>query len=117
MNSLMRAAYQSCPFIPPELCWIGVEDERLVVKWQLLDFRLRIAGTVVPIAGIQAVVAEPDVNHTGYAMKAALAALQDIRELDFDMLLGFATRGGFYTKLGTVPAIENRHAGLLGHFI
>ena len=52
MNALMRAAYQSCPFIPPELCWIGVEDERLVVKWQLLDFQVRIAGAVIPIAGI-----------------------------------------------------------------
>jgi hypothetical protein len=103
MFALMRAAYRNCPFIPPDLCWIGVEDERLVVKWQLLDFQMRIAGTVVPIAGIQGVVAEPDANHKGYAIQASIAALKDIGELDFDMLVGFAQRGGLYAKIGAVP--------------
>jgi hypothetical protein len=103
MDALMRAAYRSCPFIPPELCWIGVEDGRLVVKWQLLDLRMRVAGAVVPVAGIQGVVAEPDANHKGYAIQTAVTALREIEDLDFDMLLGFAQRGGLYRKIGAVP--------------
>lgn len=100
---MMRFAYHNCPFIPTDICWLGLVDGHMVVKWQLLDLQIRIAGAVVPVAGIQAVAAEPDANHKGYALATAIEALKEIRELDYDCVLGFAERGGLYKKLGTVP--------------
>lgn len=102
MRVLMRAAYESCPYMPPELCWVAVEDGRLVAKWQILDFRMWIAGTPVRMAGIQGVVAEPDANHKGYAKLIAERGIDTVREQGFDLVLGFAQRGGFYTRLGGV---------------
>jgi hypothetical protein len=102
MFDLMRSAYENCPFIPPELCWVAEVGGRIVAKWQLLDFQMRIAGKSIRMGGIQAVAAEPDENHKGYAKEVALAALPQIRELDFDLVIGFARRGAFYRRLGAV---------------
>ena len=102
MASMLRAAYAECPFISHELCWVAEAEGRIVTKWQLLDFQMRIAGTPIRMAGIQGVVAEPDENHKGYAKEVALAALPEIRKLDFDLVLGFAKRGAFYRRLGAV---------------
>jgi hypothetical protein len=102
MASTLRAAYAECPFISHELCWVAEAEGRIVTKWQLLDFQMRIAGTPIRMAGIQGVVAEPDENHKGYAKEVALAALPEIRKLDFDLVLGFAKRGAFYRRLGAV---------------
>ena len=102
MFALMRSAYENCPFIPPELCWVAEVGGRIVAKWQLLDFQMRIAGKSIRMGGIQAVAAEPDENHKGYAKEVALAALPQIRELDFDLVIGFARRGAFYRRLGAV---------------
>jgi len=102
MATTLRAAYAHCPFISHELCWVAEAGGRIVTKWQLLDFHMRIAGTPIRMAGIQGVVAEPDENHKGYAKEVALAALPEIRQLDFDLVLGFAKRGAFYRRLGAV---------------
>jgi hypothetical protein len=102
MFELIRSAYANCPFIPTDLCWVAEAGGRIVAKWQLLDFEMRIAGTPIRMGGIQAVAAEPDENHKGYAKEVALTALPQIRELDFDLVLGFAQRGAFYRRLGAV---------------
>ncbi|MCH2187727.1 GNAT family N-acetyltransferase, partial [Myxococcota bacterium] len=46
-SSLLQRAYRECPFMPPELCWVGEEAGAVVVKWQILDLTMRVAG--VPI--------------------------------------------------------------------
>ena len=102
MFQLMQEAYANCPFIPTDLCWVAEVGGRIVAKWQILDFEMRIAGTPIRMGGIQAVAAEPDENHKGYAKEVALAALPEIRQLDFDLVLGFAQRGAFYRRLGAV---------------
>jgi len=112
MFALMRSAYESCPFIPPELCWVAEVGGRIVAKWQLLDFQMRIAGKSIRMGGIQAVAAEPDENHKGYAKEVALAALPQIRELDFDLVIGFAQRGAFYRRLGAVVVAADYHVEL-----
>lgn len=103
MRALMRAAYETCPYMPPELCWVAEEEGRIVAKWQALDFEMWVSGTPVRTAGIQGVVAEPDANHKGYAKLIAECAIGEVRDAGFDMVFGFAQRGGFYTKLGGVP--------------
>lgn len=103
LRALMRAAYETCPFMPPELCWVAEEEGRIVAKWQMLDFEMWVAGTPVRTAGIQGVVAEPDANHKGYARLIAEHAIGEVRNEGFDMVFGFAQRGGFYTRLGGVP--------------
>lgn len=100
MFQMMQDAYANCPFIPTDLCWVAEAGGRIVAKWQILDFEMRIAGTPVRMGGVQAVAAEPDENHKGYAKEVALAALPEIRELGFDLVLGFAQRGAFYRRLG-----------------
>jgi len=102
MAALLRAAYGSCPFIRPEMCWVAEAGGRIVVKWQLLDFEMWIAGTPIRMGGVQALAAEPDENHKGYAKEVALVALAQLREMDIDLVLGFAQRGAFYRKLGAV---------------
>ncbi len=103
MFQITRAAYQSCPFMSLDLCFVGETEGRLVAKWQVLDFSLRIAGVEVKVGGIQGVVAEPDENHKGYPKQIAMEALPRVREMDYDILLGYAQRGAFYRKLGAVP--------------
>ena len=107
MFQMMQNAYANCPFIPTDLCWVAEAGGRIVAKWQILDFEMRIAGTPIRMGGIQAVAAEPDENHKGYAKEVALAALPEIRELDFDLVLGFAQRGAFYRRLGAVVVAAN----------
>ena len=102
MSALMRAAYEGCPFMRPEMCWVAEAGGRIVVKWQLLDFEMWIAGTPIRMGGVQALAAEPDENHKGYAKEVALVALSELREMDIDLVLGFAQRGAFYRKLGAV---------------
>ena len=102
MASTLKAAYTECPFLSSDLCWVAEANGRIVAKWQLLDLQMRIAGVPIRMAGIEGVVAEPDENHKGYAKEVALAALPEIRKLDFDLVLGFAKRGAFYRRLGAV---------------
>ena len=73
--SILKSAYRECPFMPPDLCWVGEDAGRIVVKWQILDLEMLVAGVPIRMGGIQAVAAEPDANHKGYAKKVALAAL------------------------------------------
>lgn len=103
MRALMRAAYETCPYMPPGLCWVAEDAGRIVAKWQILDFKIWVAGTPVRTAGIQGVVAEPDANHKGYARQIAEQMMTEVPNEGFDMVIGFAQRGGFYTKLGGVP--------------
>jgi predicted N-acetyltransferase YhbS len=105
IHQMMRFAMLECPFIPPELCWVADVDGRIVAKWQVLDFQLRIGGTPIRVGGIQGVVAEPDENHKGYAKRIAMEALPQLAAMGFDFLLGFAQRGGFYRRIGAVPVM------------
>ena len=99
---ILKSAYRECPFMPPDLCWVGEDAGRIVVKWQILDLEMLVAGVPIRMGGIQAVAAEPDANHKGYAKKVALAALPQIKDRGFDFVLGFAKRGAFYRRLGAV---------------
>ena len=104
----LKSAYHECPFMPPDLCWVGEEAGRVIVKWQILDLKMQVAGVPVRMGGVQAVAAEPEANHKGYAKKVALAALPQIKDRGFDFVLGFAKRGAFYRRLGAVViAAEN----------
>ena len=103
MRRLLLAAYADCPFMRPENCLVGEVDGRLVNKWQLLNFEIRVAGTVVPMCGVQGVAAEPDENHKGYAREVAETSLPRLAEMGFDFALGFAQRGAMYLRMGAVP--------------
>jgi hypothetical protein len=105
IHQMMRFAMLECPFIPPELCWVAEVDGRIVAKWQVLDFELRIGHTPLRIGGIQGVVAEPDENHKGYAKQIAIEAIPKVADMGFDFLVGFAQRGGFYRRIGAVPVM------------
>ncbi len=100
---MTKAAYLHCPFMPPELCWVAEVDGRIVAKWQVLDFRIRVGNTAVRMGGIQAVVAEPDENHKGYPGTIAAQGLSEAAGMGFDVVLGFAQRGALYRRLGAVP--------------
>ncbi|MAI81080.1 MAG: hypothetical protein CL917_19220 [Deltaproteobacteria bacterium] len=103
MRRLLLAAYADCPFMRAENCLVGEVDGKLVTKWQLLNFEMKVAGTTVPIAGVQGVAAEPDENHKGYARKVAEESLPRLADMGFDLALGFAQRGGLYLRIGAVP--------------
>ena len=103
MRRLLLAAYADCPFMRPENCLVGEIDGKLVTKWQLLNFEMRIAGTIIPMCGVQGVAAEPDENHKGYARQVAEGNLHRLADLGFDFALGFAQRGAFYLRMGAVP--------------
>ena len=47
-SDLLKSAYHECPFMPPDLCWVGEEAGRIVVKWQILDLEMLVAG--VPLS-------------------------------------------------------------------
>lgn len=100
---LLQAAYADCPFMRPENCLVGEVDGKLVAKWQLLNFQMRVAGTIVPMCGVQGVAAEPDENHKGYARKIAEDHVERLADLGFDFALGFAQRGALYLRMGAVP--------------
>ena len=100
--ALMRAAYESCPSMPTDLCFVAEDQGRIVAKWQILDFQMWIAGVPVRMGGVQAVAAEPNENHKGYAKQVALAAIPQVAEMGFDLVIGFAQRGAFYRRLGAV---------------
>jgi len=101
--NMTRFALGECPFMRPDLCFIAEVDGRVVAKWQVLDLEMRVGRTPLRMGGIQAVVAEPDENHKGYPRQIAEFALPELLRMGFDLLPGFAQRGGFYRKLGAVP--------------
>ncbi len=103
MTKLLDAAYRTCPYMPPSLCWGAFDGDRLAAKWQILDFSVRVAGNVLRVAGIQGVVASPDENFKGYPALIARQAIGDVVAEGFTMVMGFAQRGGLYVKLGGVP--------------
>jgi GNAT superfamily N-acetyltransferase len=112
MRQLMQAAYEHCPYMPTDLCFVAFEGGRLVAKWQILDFSMWIAGTPIRMAGIQGVVAEPDANHKGYARLVAEYAIGRVRDQGFDLALGFAQRGAFYLRIGAVPVCADYMLGM-----
>lgn len=101
--ALTRAAYQSCPYMPLSLCFGAFLGDRLAAKWQVLDFRAHVAGTVQKMAGIQAVVADPELNFRGYPELVAHNGVPTAVAQGFTFALGFAQRGGLYTRVGAVP--------------
>jgi len=103
MTALLEAAYRTCPYMPPRLCWGAFDEGRLAAKWQILDFRIRVAGNVLAVAGIQGVVASPDENFKGYPALIARECLPGVVAAGFTVAMGFAQRGGLYTKIGGVP--------------
>ncbi len=103
MTALLEAAYRTCPYMPPSLCWGAFDGDRLAAKWQILDFSVRVAGNVLRVAGIQGVVASPDENFKGYPMLIAKEGIGDVIAEGFTMAMGFAQRGGLYVKIGGVP--------------
>jgi len=103
MVKLLEAAYRTCPYMPPSLCWGAFDGDRLAAKWQILDFSVRVAGNVLRVAGIQGVVASPDENFKGYPALIAKEAIGDVAAEGFTMAMGFAQRGGLYVKIGGVP--------------
>jgi hypothetical protein len=107
MLAMMKAAMTDCPYMPPELCFGGFLDGRLIAKWQVLDFKTRIGRTTVRMAGIQGVVAEPDENHKGYPRQIATQALPMLGPMGFDIALGFAQRGALYRRIGAVPVMAD----------
>jgi len=101
--ALTRAAYESCPYMPISLCFGAFVGDRLAAKWQVLDFRAHVAGVVVRMAGVQAVLADPELNFRGYPELVAHHGIPTAVAQGFTFALGFAQRGGLYTRVGAVP--------------
>ncbi len=106
-REMTRQAYLRCPFMRKDLCWIAEVDGQIVAKWQVLDFAMRVGGEQVRMGGVQGVLAEPSQRNRGYPMEIARHAYPLAVAEGFDLVLGFAQRGGFYKRLGTVPVMAD----------
>lgn len=100
MAALVRAAYESCPFMRPDHCMVGEQGGRIVARWQLLDLPLVVGAAVVRAGGVQGVLAAPGHRGEGLPQAIVAAGIGAAREEGFELYFGFAQRGGFYARLG-----------------
>lgn len=120
-RDLTLFAMRSCPFMKPEHCYIGEIDDRIVAKWQGLDFDLRLGATSLRAVGLQALAADRDDRGKGYPQALVHEVLAKGVHLEFDLFLGFAKKAAFYRRLGGVPFMaeywwtqKTRRVGRLG---
>jgi GNAT superfamily N-acetyltransferase len=113
IRALARAAYLHCPFMRPELCWVAEEEGRIVLKGQLLDLEVRVAGVPVRVGGLQGVVAEPAYRGRGYPLRVYAEALPQALAHGFDLFLGFAQRGALFQRhAGGAPVMPDYELAL-----
>jgi len=103
--ALTRAANESCPFMPVDLCWVVEEDGRIVAKWQGLDMTIRAGRIPIKMIGAQALVAEKAANGKGYPKLLLLTAYPQVVACGYTAILGFAQRGALYRRLGAAPVM------------
>jgi GNAT superfamily N-acetyltransferase len=80
--------------------WIAEVAGRMVATAQIFPRRLRIAGTEVPTGGIGSVFTRDEARGTGVASSLLLRCQDDLRERGMPLSLLFASRHGFYERLG-----------------
>ena len=102
MRQDLLFAYKLCPFIRKDLGWVSEEAGRILAKWQVLDFKVRVAGTELRMGGVQGVVAEPDQRGRGPALQIVPVGLKDCLDDGMEFVLGFAQRAAFYHRIGAV---------------
>ena len=102
--SMLRLAYESCPFMPIDQVWLMEDDGRPVLQWQMLEFAVRIGCAQVRAAGLFAVTANADevAKHPPHSLEQLGRPIPAAE--GFDIMLGFARKGQPFTQLrGAVP--------------
>jgi len=104
VETVVARAYKSCPMARPDLCWL-FEDEggRVVGSWQNFDFKVRVGSVDLRAAGCAAVAVEKQARGRSILRHITDVGMPGVASDGFDMFMGFAQRGAFYSRLGCVP--------------
>lgn len=88
------------PSFRDDLCFVAADGDRLVSTLQVFRKRVRLAGAVVEVAGVGNVFTATRHREQGISTRLLQLALAEMLRRGFDLSLLFATRLGFYARLG-----------------
>ncbi len=88
------------PSFRDDLCFVAVDDGRIVSTFQVFPKRVRISGAVLEVGGIGNVFTTARYRERGIASALLRQAIQSMDERGFDLSLLFAVRLLFYSRHG-----------------
>jgi predicted N-acetyltransferase YhbS len=88
------------PTFRDDLCFVAADGDRLVSTLQIFRKRVRLGGAVVEVAGVGNVFTAASHREQGISTRLLEMALAEMPRHGFDLSLLFATRLGFYARLG-----------------
>lgn len=99
-RDFFRRYVESDPTFADEHAWVAERGGRLVACAQIFPRALRIGGARVPTAGIGSVFTRPEARGGGIASALLERVLAAARARGMELALLFASRHGFYERLG-----------------
>lgn len=101
-HDFFRRCLEDEPGFRDENVWVAEAGGRLVSCVQIFPRRLRVGKAAIPAGGIGSVFTGPDARGSGVASALLERAAQAMRERGMPLSLLFASRLGFYGRLGWV---------------
>ncbi len=88
------------PGFRDDLCFVAIDNGRVVSTLQVFRKPVRVNGAVVQVAGVGNVFTTPEYREHGVASQLLTRAVAAMDEHEFDLSLLFAVRLVFYGRLG-----------------
>jgi GNAT superfamily N-acetyltransferase len=95
------------PAFSDDLCFVAVDQGRIVSTFQVFRKSLRINGAVVDVGGVGNVFTLPEYRERGIAAELLTRGVRAMEEHEFDLSLLFAVRLAFYGRLGWMSHLRH----------
>lgn len=92
--------FEHDPTFRDDLCFVAVDDGRVVSTLQVFRKRVRMLGAIVEVAAVGNVFTADEYRDRGLASQLLEQANAAMAAADFDLSLLFATRIPFYSRFG-----------------
>lgn len=99
-RDFFRRYVEDDPTYADENVWVAEDDGRLVSCVQIFPRRLRVGDATIPTGGIGTVYTRPESRETRIASRLLERAADDMRARGMPLSILFASRLGFYGRLG-----------------
>jgi predicted N-acetyltransferase YhbS len=92
--------FRNDPSFRDDLCFVAVDDGRIVSTLQVFSKRIRVNGAVLEVGGVGNVFTTQRYRERGVASVLLTRAIKTMDEVGFDLSLLFAVRLLFYSRHG-----------------
>lgn len=88
----LKYAYQECPYMIKEHCWIAKDRDKVLAKLQIVDFLMQIDDVSIKTGWVNALFVVPEHWGKGYPDLLILEAYATMEKEEYDLSLGYGIR-------------------------